>query len=384
MSLRTHKSMKSLLKSQSRSTLGLRKHRHTPSLDKSEVYWRDHYTWFLEQGYKLPARYNPDWTASAAFTAPTTSDTVSISSRLADWEESAIVNSASMTVPALQVPTGRKVLLKRVLHDASPDEVPILTYFSRIPLNTDTRNHCIPILGVLRPPSTRTPADPEKTLTSSDHLDELDVVAVLPTTTAFNDPEFDTIGEAVDFIRQILRGFRFLHHHRVAHRDIRIENLVLETNSVGSYSHKHKHKHSNSANAPPPNPPNSASIKSPTNVYSTNPNGAISHRKLRKPAASQGSPERSRLKLEKRPTRTERRPRYMITGFSSSVHFGLEHGNEDEKTKPPHAVLAPTSTDPTLPELADPTRLYDPFPIDVFCLGNLLRMEFIDVRLLFS
>ena len=29
-----------------------------------EVFWRDHFTWFKEQGYQLRPRYAPDWIPS--------------------------------------------------------------------------------------------------------------------------------------------------------------------------------------------------------------------------------------------------------------------------------------------------------------------------------
>jgi hypothetical protein len=33
-------------------------------LFSGEVFWRDHQPWLLEQGYKLRARYQPDWKPS--------------------------------------------------------------------------------------------------------------------------------------------------------------------------------------------------------------------------------------------------------------------------------------------------------------------------------
>jgi hypothetical protein len=33
-------------------------------LSKEEVYWRDHQQWLLECGYRLRARYEPNWIPS--------------------------------------------------------------------------------------------------------------------------------------------------------------------------------------------------------------------------------------------------------------------------------------------------------------------------------
>lgn len=39
---------------------------HVPigTLFEAEKWWRDHYTYILTQGYKLPRRYHPDWDPS--------------------------------------------------------------------------------------------------------------------------------------------------------------------------------------------------------------------------------------------------------------------------------------------------------------------------------
>ncbi|KAL4244330.1 hypothetical protein ABKN59_010149 [Abortiporus biennis] len=50
----------------------------------------------------------------------------------------------------------------------------------------DPRNHCVPIYDVLKVPNTK----------------------------------FVSIGEAVEFFRQIIEGIQFMHHHHIAHRDI--------------------------------------------------------------------------------------------------------------------------------------------------------------------
>lgn len=88
---------------------------------------------------------------------------------------------------AIRVKDDRHVVLKRVRRPPGTQEYEILQYFAEDPQRSDPRNHCVPVLGVLDPLD-----DPE-------HM-----MVVYPILRDFDDPEFDTIGEGLDFIRQIL------------------------------------------------------------------------------------------------------------------------------------------------------------------------------------
>ena len=33
-------------------------------LGRTEIFWRENYHWFRDQGYQLRSRYSPDWTPS--------------------------------------------------------------------------------------------------------------------------------------------------------------------------------------------------------------------------------------------------------------------------------------------------------------------------------
>lgn len=88
---------------------------------------------------------------------------------------------------AIRVKDDRHVVLKRVERSPSTQEYEILQYFAEEPRRSDPRNHCVPFLGVLDP------------LDDAEHI-----IVVYPVLRAFDDPEFDTIGEGLDFIRQIL------------------------------------------------------------------------------------------------------------------------------------------------------------------------------------
>lgn len=70
-------------------------------------------------------------------------------------------------------------------------------------------------------------------------------------------------------------------------------------------------------------------------------------------------------------SRTERPPRYYI------IDFGLSRRllpGEDPNTEPP--VLA---SDPSVPEFLQPSTPCNPFLVDIYTIGNLIRMDFMDV-----
>lgn len=87
---------------------------------------------------------------------------------------------------ATRISDGECVMLKRVSVIKHPDEVEITRYFSSEPLASHPRNHCIPLYDVLEPPD-----DPEL------------VIIVLPYLRHYDSPRFKTVGETVEFFRQI-------------------------------------------------------------------------------------------------------------------------------------------------------------------------------------
>ena len=63
--------------------------------------------------------------------------------------------------------------------------------------------------------------------------------------------------------------------------------------------------------------------------------------------------------------------RYYITDFGLSVHF-----SDSDR---PRLVTGNRHQDITVPELSSSIP-YDPFPVDVFSLGNVFKRNFLDVR----
>ncbi len=94
------------------------------------------------------------------------------------------------------------------------EEIRIAQYLSSL---RDPQNHCVPVLDVFADPS-----DPQSLL------------LVMPYLRQFNDPNFSSVGEVIDFVDQTMevrnpdhlprqtlttiQGLAFLHRNLVAHR----------------------------------------------------------------------------------------------------------------------------------------------------------------------
>lgn len=77
-------------------------------------------------------------------------------------------------------------MLKRISNVNHPTELAITQYFCQEPLVSHPRNHCVPLDEVLTIP------DVPNT-----------VILVIPLLRMFNSPPMETVGEAVEFFRQI-------------------------------------------------------------------------------------------------------------------------------------------------------------------------------------
>ena len=79
----------------------------------------------------------------------------------------------------------RAVTFKRIKKSVHPHEVEIGQYLSSPPLNADPLNHCCPILDVLQDP----------------HDEDIHFI-VMPFLRFYNFPDFETVGEVIEFLRQ--------------------------------------------------------------------------------------------------------------------------------------------------------------------------------------
>ncbi|KAH9922035.1 hypothetical protein B0H21DRAFT_177108 [Amylocystis lapponica] len=159
-----------------------------------------------------------------------------------------------------------------------------------------------------------------------DPHDEDTVLLVLPLLREYNDPPLDTVGEAVEFLHQVFQGIHFMHENHVAHRDCMNLNVMMD----------------------------------PSAMYPD----------LYHPSIRFCTPD---LKgIAKYFTRTERPTKYYI------IDFGLSRAFDPADHNP--KVVPILGGDKSVPEFQDKSRLLepqDPFPTDVYYLGNLVREDFL-------
>jgi len=159
------------------------------------------------------------------------------------------------------------------------------------------------------------------------------VILVMPYLRRFGSPRIETFGEAVDFFRQAFKGMQFIHQHGVAHRDGHGGNLMYDGAAMFPEGY-HPHP-----------------------LY----NNRKSNFKGR----------------AKRYTRTQVPPRYYWIDFGISNQYD------------PSSMVNPTEEriwggDRSVPEYVDYKGPCNPFPIDVYYVGNLIKTNFIDVKFGFS
>ncbi|KAJ3517227.1 hypothetical protein NLJ89_g636 [Agrocybe chaxingu] len=201
---------------------------------------------------------------------------------------------------------GARVMFKRVRLSEYPDEVEIAQTLSSEQYTSDPRNHSVPFLEVLEVPG----------------LDDTRIL-VMPLLYPYNYPVFKTIGEVIDYLRQIIE-VRFLSPRNVKdQRDYKLNNTMAA--SLDLYSQ-------------PPHP------------FSTTHNYDFS-----------GIPEQ-------RSTRTETPINYHVIDFGLSRKYASKEGNLEA---PPWGGYSGF-----VPEFKT-RKPCDPFPVDVFYLGYLIRSHFV-------
>ncbi|OBZ70648.1 hypothetical protein A0H81_09376 [Grifola frondosa] len=266
-------------------------------LRTSELYWRDRQKWLEERGYMLRPRYMPDWKPS--------------------WEgtkkhyhecEDGLRSRHTFIVDATRMSDGTVVTLKNVSKSLHPHEADIGLYFSAEQLASDAHNHCVPIYEILHDPN-----------------DEDLVLLVMPLLRSFDEPPFDTVGEAVDFFRQCLEGMQLMHHHHVAHRDCMELNIMMD---------------------PAPMYPRSFH-----------------------PSAETMKPDLTGK--AKHYSRTERPTKYYY------IDFGLSRKYDPENRSP--VELPIEGGDKTVPEFQNEgyDKPWNPFRTDIYYIGNLIRTSFL-------
>ncbi|KAG6847562.1 hypothetical protein H0H93_007367 [Arthromyces matolae] len=160
-------------------------------LDKSEIFWRDNYEYLKEHGYTLRDRYRPGWVPSWIKTP----------SKKPSKCEDGLGQRHAQVIDATRT-DGSVVIIKDIKLDSGfvPQDIPVGRYFSSSDLAANPRNHCVPILDVLDP----SPGSDRAFL-------------VMPWLFSITNPSFETVGEVIDFFRQIFEGLEFMHANNVVH-----------------------------------------------------------------------------------------------------------------------------------------------------------------------
>ena len=94
-----------------------------------------------------------------------------------------------------RISDGKLVMLKKISTETHPHEAEIGRMLSTPQMLADPRNHCIPLYDVLQVPG-----------------DEDIQLLVMPFLRGWNDPPLDTVGETVEFLRQMLEVIRSFEH----------------------------------------------------------------------------------------------------------------------------------------------------------------------------
>ncbi|GJJ14673.1 hypothetical protein Clacol_008939 [Clathrus columnatus] len=269
------------------------KETHEPGeITPQEEFWIEHQRWLESCGYMLRPRYHPDWIPSWK----------SSKKKSYTFEDGQILPpTLAGLMDAKRISDGKLVKLKRVFKPEHPFEAEIGLYFSSPALKDDPHNHCIPILDILEVPD----------------VDDL-VLLVMPLLRPYNNPSFVTIGETVDFLKQILQVS--------ATRDCTGVNILMD----------------------------------PKDMY---PQGYHPMSILR---------NWEKDTFAKHRTRTECPPRYYLADFGLS----RKYDPNDE----PVLDYPIRGADKSVPEFQDEGSFErsDPFATDIYYLGNMIREDFIN------
>ncbi|KAF8838101.1 hypothetical protein BDN67DRAFT_991457 [Paxillus ammoniavirescens] len=212
-------------------------------------------------------------------------------------------------IDATRISDGNIVALKRINQTVHPYEVAIVQCFSPDALASQAANHCVPVYEVF----------------ALDDANDV-VVIVMPPLRAYTDPQFDTIGEGVECVRQLFEGLHYIHNHHVAHRECMNRNLMLDPSGLYPNSF---HPTENSLNMD----------------YS----GHAKHF-----------------------TRTQRPPKYYF------IDFGISHRYAPSETDPKEVPI--WGGDKEVLEFQDSNEPCNPFPTDVFYTGDALKKDFIQMK----
>ncbi|KAI0040972.1 hypothetical protein FA95DRAFT_1683491 [Auriscalpium vulgare] len=259
-----------------------------------EVRWRDR-AYFLEgRGYLLRPRLRPGWQPSW----------VGTNKPYYEVEDGISSPLRVHLIDATRLSDGKMVYIKRV--QTGDLESRIAIKLSTEALRSDPENHSVPIID-----------------TFVDSEDSQVSYIVMPFLRPVGRPEFEFIGELLDFGEQILEGLTFLHDNGIAHRDAALPNIMMDASAMF-------------------------------------PQGFHPIYQSDLPDLSGEAPSYSRLSAG---------VKYYFVDYGISSEFPLD---SDPASR---LVVGTLGRDQEPPELSD-TVPYDPFKLDIFVIGNIIRREY--------
>ncbi|EUC62202.1 60S ribosomal protein L7 [Rhizoctonia solani AG-3 Rhs1AP] len=176
-------------------------------LTPAEQAWSSNQYYLESNGFILRPRLRQGWTPSWQEAGDDPSN----------YEDSIRITELGIA-DAIRASDGAQVVLKAVRSVPAttettlgrPDELGILRRLHAPPYTGHVCNHAVPLLGSMPMPCTTEGS-----------------IAVLPLLRVHDDPPFVSVGEAVEFMKQVLRGLAFMHAQNVAHRDIKPSNIMM-------------------------------------------------------------------------------------------------------------------------------------------------------------
>ncbi|KAH0588662.1 hypothetical protein J132_02198 [Termitomyces sp. J132] len=267
-------------------------------LSSTETFWRDHYDFLKAHGYTLRDRYHPDWVPSWEKNP---------SKKWLHCEDGLYIEHGQVLDATRD--DGSLVVLKEIKTNTNKYEIPVSKFFSFGALATHPKNHCVPVIEVIDPPEGSQSA-----------------FIVMPYLLNTHHPPFQTIGEVVDFFRQIFEGLEFMHVNNVVHGDCKFNNFMANTLPLFKF---------------PPHP---------SNLYM--------RYDYRGP-------------VSRRTSRTMKPVKYYLIDFDLSEICLSEDA--------PHLRHPPWGGDKSVPEFSLPDMPpCDPFAVDVYCIGNFISGFYLD------
>ncbi|KAJ7649360.1 kinase-like domain-containing protein [Mycena polygramma] len=164
-----------------------------------ELEWARYQPFLEERGYMLRPRYRPGWVSEVLTTGKT----------VLECEDSFPIMGE--VLDATRMSDGIQVVLKMVKWPSN--EVYIAEFLTDHP---GANKHVVPVLEVIIMPD-----------------DGRRAFMVMPRMRQCNEnPDFETVGEVMEFVQQVLEGLVYLHRHNIAHRDICPNNLVVDASRI--------------------------------------------------------------------------------------------------------------------------------------------------------